>query len=91
MHVVFPISAADLTVLIGDATTLLGQVTFLRIIHSPTPDRSVPVIGVLGVDNITAGPLAVPEPSSLALITSAALAGLIASRRRRSGTREERG
>jgi hypothetical protein len=92
-HVVFPISPADLTVLFGDATTLLSQVTFLRIIHNPTPNRAVPVIGVLGVDNITAGPLAVPEPSSLALVASAAgLAGLaVIRRRRRNGSRGERG
>jgi hypothetical protein len=86
-HVVFPVSAADLTPLSGDPATLLGQVTFVRIIHSPTPDRPVAVAGVLGVDNITA----IPEPSSLALTASAILAGLMASRRRRSGTREERG
>jgi hypothetical protein len=87
-HVVFPISASDLTALLGDATTLLSQVTMLRIIHSPNPDVAVPVVGVLGADNITA--IAVPEPSSLALTMSAVFAALVAYRRRRNGPREER-
>jgi PEP-CTERM motif len=77
---VFPISPADLTVVVGDAATLLSQVTFLRIIQNPLPGESAPVVGVLGVDNISA----IPEPSSLALIASAALAGFMAYRRRRS-------
>ena len=79
-HFVFPILPADLTVLAGDAATLLSQVTFLQIIQNPKPGDLSPVAGVLGVDNIRA----IPEPSSLALITSAALAGFMAYRRRRS-------
>jgi hypothetical protein len=87
-HVGFSISAADLTPIIGNPTTLLSQVTFLRIIQNSSPGESAPIAGVLGVDDITA---TVPEPSSLALITSASLAGLMAFRRRRGGSREERG
>ncbi|MGD9618041.1 MAG: PEP-CTERM sorting domain-containing protein [Alphaproteobacteria bacterium] len=87
-RVVFPVSAADLTALSGDPTVLLSQVTFVRIVHSPTPGLPIPqVSGVLGVDNISA----IPEPSSLALVASAALAGLTAYRRRRSFSREGSG
>lgn len=81
-HVVFPISASDLFPIVGDPTTLLSQVTFLRIIQNPSVGESAPVAGVLGVDNIAA---AVPEPSSLALVASGFVAALMVSRRRRSG------
>jgi PEP-CTERM motif len=80
---VFPISAADLTVLSGSVNDLLSGVTQLRIINSPFASEAVPGAGVLGVDNINAaGALAVPEPTSLALLsTGILLLGL--TRRRR--------
>jgi hypothetical protein len=85
-HVVFPISAADLTIIHGSAATLLSQVTFLRIIQNPIRDESAPVRGVLGVDNISA--LAVSEPSSMVLALTGLLALSIAGWR---GRREFRG
>ena len=81
-HAVFPIAPAALTALEGDVTALLSNVTFLRIIQNPLAGDSQPIAGVLGVDNITALVL-IPEPSSIALLASAALAGLTAWRRRR--------
>ena len=97
-HAVFPVTASDLTVLHGSATTLLSQVLLFRIIHNPVANEAVPVNGVLGVDNITA---VVPEPSSLVLLMSASLmsaslmsasgAGFVLYRRRRNGPREQHG
>jgi len=88
-HVAFPVSAASLTALSGSTSTLLGQVTLLRIIHSPTTDDAVPVIGVLGVDNITAAAAAIPEPASVLLAVPALLA--FRAGRRRSGTLRHHG
>lgn len=68
-HVLFPISPSQLTVLQGDADTLLSDTTILRIFHGEAPDfPGEAVAGQLGVDNIQA----VPEPSTVALL----LAGL---------------
>jgi hypothetical protein len=82
-HVVFPVSAADLTAVSGSTSALLSQVTLLRIIHSPTADDAVPVVGVLGVDNITAN--AVPEPASLVLIATVLLGCIGLARARAAG------
>jgi hypothetical protein len=57
MRVRFDIAAADLTPVLGDAATLLGSTTLLRVHHSPagvfSPD---PIAALLGIDNITAVP-----------------------------------
>ncbi|HSC64003.1 MAG TPA: PEP-CTERM sorting domain-containing protein [Caldimonas sp.] len=80
-HALFPISPANLTVLQGNATTLLSNTTVLRIFSGAAldfpPDR---VAGVLGVDNIQA----IPEPETLALV--AAGLALVAARTRRRAT-----
>ncbi len=68
-HVLFPISLSQLTVLQGDAGTLLSDTTVLRIFHGEAPEfPGEAVVGQLGVDNIQA----VPEPAALGLL----LAGL---------------
>jgi len=77
-HVFFPISPASLTVLRGDATTLLGNTILLRIINSPTANEAITEKGVLGVDNIQA---AVPEPATF-LLAGMALMALGLARRR---------
>jgi hypothetical protein len=80
-HAVFPIAATDLVALQGDAATLLGNTTFLRIFHGAgpafPPER---IVGVLGIDNIEAV-AAIPEPETLALL--AAGLALVAARARR--------
>jgi hypothetical protein len=78
-NVVFPISPASLTVLQGNATTLLGNTILLRIINSPVAtEGAARQMGVLGVDNIQA---AVPEPATF-LLAGMALTALGLSRRR---------
>ena len=62
--VMFPVGVGDLTVLEGDLSTLLTNVTLLRLFHGSAvgfPGESV--VGALGVDNVRA----VPEPGSLLL------------------------
>lgn len=52
---VFAVSPADLIVLQGDATTLLGATTQLRIFHSIAPSYpGESIVALLGVDNILA-------------------------------------
>jgi hypothetical protein len=78
--VTFLIDPANLIVLSGNATTLLSNVTSLRIYNGPT--ASFPGPGVpaqLGVDNI--GATAVPEPASM-LLLGIGLAGIGMTKRR---------
>ena len=82
-HVAFGISVADLTAILGNPNTALGNTTLLRIIDSPTATDAVTIAGTLGVDNITAS--AVPEPATM-LFTATGLVALAAKyRRRRAG------
>jgi hypothetical protein len=90
MPVSFAINPGALTMLDGNASTLLHQTTFLRIIHSPTASDAATITGVLGVDNITAVGVARPEPSALALL-AAALVALTGARRHVALHLRERG
>jgi len=67
----FLVDAANLTGVLGDVTTLLQQVTVLRILHSPDAVFPPPdgISAQLGVDNITANGTAmpIPEPGSVSL------------------------
>lgn len=63
IHGFFPIGVSSFTALDGSVAAALGNVTLMRIIHAPAIDDAVPVVGVLGVDNISAVP--VPEPATL--------------------------
>jgi hypothetical protein len=65
----------------GNLTTLLSNVTSIRIYHSPTlAFPGPPIVAQLGVDNITA--TAAPEPSTV-LLVAAGLSALSLLRRRR--------
>src|SRR5262245_21659183 len=82
-HVAFAINPSNLTMVFGNANTLLSNTTVLRIIDSPTPTEAITIAGQLGVDNIQAS--GVPEPATL-LITSTGLVALASRyRRRRAG------
>ncbi|HQR70259.1 MAG TPA: hypothetical protein PLE54_06625 [Burkholderiaceae bacterium] len=80
-HAEFAVDAASLIELAGDVSTLLANVTALRIFHGPADAFPGPaVVALLGVDNITATRAqAVPEPSALGLTMFGFLA-LLASR-----------
>jgi len=77
-HVGFDVTPAALTALFGSKTTLMSNVTIMRIIHAPAAGDPVSVVGSVGVDNIRA----VPEPLSI-LLGATALVGLGARRMRR--------
>ncbi|MDM7916533.1 MAG: hypothetical protein QUU85_14910 [Candidatus Eisenbacteria bacterium] len=54
-HASFPVTASDLTVLLGEFDTLLSNTTAIRIFHSPEPVYPPPpVIARVGIDNIGA-------------------------------------
>lgn len=72
----FPIALGQFTALGGTVEGALANTSVLRILHAPGVGQAVPVVGVLGVDNITA---AVPEPSTF-LLAAAGLALLIRRR-----------
>jgi hypothetical protein len=79
--VFFPVGAGNLSVINGDANTLLSNVTALRIIHNPgTGFPPLPVVAQLGVDNIRTVGRVVPEPG-IALLLLAGLTALAARRR----------
>jgi hypothetical protein len=80
VHVSFAVSASALTVLTGDADTLLSNVTALRIFHGPDAEFPPPtVVTQLGVDNISA----LPEPTAALLIVPALVALAQPTARRR--------
>jgi hypothetical protein len=87
-HVVFPIDVGSLTPAAGTVAAALSAATELRIMHNADADGSAdPIAGILGVDNISAGPpRLVPEPALVALlVASLGLAGVVlavAKRRR---------
>lgn len=78
-RVAFSIQESNLIALIGTASGALANVDTIRIFHNPDPDFPGPGVGIppvttlLGVDNITA---AVPEPSTLSLLTVGLLLAL---------------
>ena len=85
----FDVTAAGLTLLFpgGTAADLLANVDELRIFHNQLPEfgpNGIPAIAaVLGVDNISTGAVAAPEPATLTLLLGG-LAAAVARRRRRS-------
>jgi hypothetical protein len=84
VHALFPIGAGDLTVLQGDAATLLANTTVLRIFHGDAPDfPPEPVAGQLGIDNIQA----IPEPATVALMALGLGVVALQVRRRRPQAR----
>ena len=71
-HLVFPIDAGALTAALGTVGTVLSSATELRIMHNVGADTAAdPVVGILGVDNISAGPQPVPEPATAVLMLAA--------------------
>lgn len=89
-RVVFAVDALSLTSLLGDANSLLANVTALRLVHAPDVSLPAPaIVGLLGVDRITAlgdgstPPTQVPEPGTFGLLAVALLALAGARGRRR--------
>jgi PEP-CTERM motif-containing protein len=80
----FLVDPGSLIVEEGSALAALQNTTILRIFSNPDaegPDEAEPIAAMLGVDNIEA--VAVPEPSSLILLTTGVAAVYRRSRRRR--------
>lgn len=68
----------------GNLNTLLSNTTAIRLYHAPTLAETGPFVAAsLGVDNITATAV-VPEPASVVLVGTGALALLALRRRRRA-------
>lgn len=82
IHIVFPITPADLVALLGSVTDALSNTTLLRVFHNPDATFPGPVLAAtLGVDNITARVnVVVPEPAALLLVLSGV--ALVARRHR---------
>jgi hypothetical protein len=85
MSVTFPIIPSGLGALLGTVNGALSNATEMRIFNNqafdfPGPGIGIPLVNaMLGVDNITA--VATPEPATLVLVLSGALA-LVPFRRR---------
>lgn len=78
-HIVFPITAGDLTAVFGSVDAALSNATAIRIFHATTAAfPGDPIVAQLGVDNIRA----VPEPAAATLLAFAL--GWIALVRRRA-------
>ena len=70
VHVSFPVDAAHLTALTGSVATALANAADVRLYHNTTATfPGLPVVAQLGVDNIRAVGIAVPEPTSAFLLT----------------------
>jgi hypothetical protein len=77
-HVLFEVTAADLTAVLGSVGAALADATLLRIFHNPTAGFPGPsIVASLGVDNVRA----VPEPG-VAFLLAIGL-GALSQRRRR--------
>ena len=83
-HAVFPLfGPGSLIAEMGSVATALTNATEVRIYHSPDPTLPPPpVVGMLGVDNITATP--VPEPATVLLMGTGLAALFLGRRRQRS-------
>jgi hypothetical protein len=80
----FLVDPGSLIVEEGSALEALQNATILRIFSNPDaegPDEAEPIAAMLGVDNIEA--VAVPEPSSLILLSTGVATVYRRSRRRR--------
>jgi hypothetical protein len=86
-HVVFSLDPGNLQALLGSAAAALSHTTVLRLFHDPVPGVDFPgppIAAQIGVDNILAQALPVPEPASLLLVgvAGSAYAGRRLTRRR---------
>lgn len=82
----FLVTPGSLIVEDGSAMGALQNTTILRIFSNDEaegPDEAAPIEALLGVDNIQAVATPVPEPSSLILLATGAVAVYRRSRRRR--------
>jgi hypothetical protein len=84
----FNVSPSALTAFLGTSVSALSNATELRIFHSVAPafvpGQIPPIVGNLGVDNITAAAASVPEPATWTLLSMGLLYGLSRRRIRRS-------
>lgn len=79
--ILFPVTASDLSALMGDVETALRNTTAIRIFHSAAAIfPGEPSTAQLGVDNIQAR--AVPDSGATAFLLSLGVGALALSRRR---------